>query len=176
MDRVAAGDVRAFEVIHARHSRQALALAKRITARTGDAEEATQDAFVALWRSAANFDADRANLRGWLFAIVRNRSLDRLRSGRHARLQEQPDDLVGLIEAAERTDDQVLAAQDYVDARRLVADLPPEQRQVIDLAYEAGYTQREIAKRVGIPIGTVKGRARLGLKRLRSAACEAQLV
>ena len=74
------------------------------------------------------------------------------------------------VEAPERTEDQVLAMQEHDRARRLVAELPPEQRQVIDLAYFAGYTQEEIADRVGIPLGTVKGRARLGLLKLRRAA------
>jgi RNA polymerase sigma-70 factor, ECF subfamily len=175
MSRVAAGDVRAFETLYDRHSRQAFALAKRITERTADAEEATQDAFMSLWRSAATFDGERASLRTWLLMIVRNRSIDRLRAGAHA-LHDQVAEHADRLEAAERTEEQVMAMQDYVEARRLVAGLPPEQREIIDLAYIAGFTQNEIAARVGIPIGTVKGRARLGLNKLRRAATSTSLL
>jgi RNA polymerase sigma-70 factor (ECF subfamily) len=174
MSRVAAGDVRAFEALYDRHSRHAFALARRITDRTADAEEATQDAFMSLWRSAATFDGERASLRTWLLMIVRNRSIDRLRAGAHAH-HDQVAEHADRLEAAERTEEQVMAMQDYLEARRLVADLPPEQREIIDLAYIAGYTQNEIAARVGIPIGTVKGRARLGLNKLRRAATSKSL-
>jgi RNA polymerase sigma-70 factor (ECF subfamily) len=75
-----------------------------------------------------------------------------------------------VLEAPERTDEQVLAMQDYDRARSLVAELPPEQREVIDLTYLGGFTSTEIAARVGVPLGTVKGRARLGLVKLRRAA------
>jgi RNA polymerase sigma-70 factor, ECF subfamily len=169
VSRVAAGDVRAFEALYDRHSRHAFALARRITGRTADAEEATQDAFMSLWRSAESFDEKRASLRTWLLMIVRNRSIDRLRAGARGHDDEVAEH-ADRLEAAERTEEQVMVRQDYVEARRLVADLPPEQREIIDLAYIAGYTQKEIAARVGIPIGTVKGRARLGLIKLRRAA------
>jgi RNA polymerase sigma-70 factor, ECF subfamily len=174
MTRVAAGDVRAFEALYDRHSRHAFALARRITDRTVDAEEATQDAFMSLWRSAATFDGERASLRTWLLMIVRNRSIDRLRAGAHAH-HDQVAEYADRLEAAERTEEQVMAMQDFSEARRLVADLPPEQREIIDLAYIAGYTQNEIAARVGIPIGTVKGRARLALNKLRRAATSTSL-
>ena len=171
MGRVASGDVRAFEMIYDRHNRQAFALAKRITGRIGGAEEATQDAFIALWGAAPTFDPDRASLRSWLLTVVRNRSIDWLRKGtRHAHHQEPAENAAEGIEAPERTDEQVIAMEQYGNARRLVAELSPEQRQVIDLAYTAGYSQSEIAARVGIPIGTVKGRTRLGLLKLRDAA------
>ena len=175
--RVAAGDVRAFEAIYHRYHRQALSLAGRITNRAGGAEEATQDAFVSLWRGAASFDPERASLRTWLLALVRYRSIDSLRRGTSRALhQEGMADAVERIEAPERTEEQVIAIHEYDEARRLVAKLPPEQREVIDLAYVAGYTQSEIAAKVGVPIGTVKGRTRLGLRKLRRAAvCESDL-
>ena len=138
---------------------------------TGGAEEATQDAFLSLWRGASSFDPERGSLATWLLTLVRYRSIDWLRRGTHRALhQELTQDAVERIEAPERTDEQVLAIQEHDRARRLVAELPPEQREVIDLAYFAGYTQTEIAARVGIPLGTVKSRARLGLLKLRQAA------
>ena len=172
MGRVAGGDARAFEAIYDRHHRQAFSFARRIMGPGGDAEEATQEAFISLWRGAASFNPERASLRTWLFTLVRHRSIDSLRRrGTHtALLQEVSQDAVERIEAPERTDDQVLAIHDHDRARRLVAQLPPEQREVIDLAYFAGHTQTEIATEVGIPLGTVKGRARLALSKLRHAA------
>lgn len=171
MGRVAEGDVRAFEVIYHRHHHQAYSLARRVTGHAGGAEEATQDAFISLWRGAARFDPARGHLRTWLLTLVRNRSIDTLRRGNHRVLhQEMTQDVEQRIEAPERTEEQVLAIVEYDRVLRLVAELPPEQREVIDLAYVAGYTQREIAASVGIPLGTVKGRARLGLLKLRRAA------
>lgn len=169
--RVAAGDAGAFEAIYGRHHRPALALARRIVGRSGAAEEATQDAFLSLWRAAGRFDPDRASVRGWLLTIVRNRSVDALRTGaRHAQHEPLPQDAADRIAGPCRTDEDVLAAQQCTDVRRLVAELSPEQREVIGLAYVAGYTQSEIATRVGIPLGTVKGRTRLALLKLHEAA------
>jgi RNA polymerase sigma-70 factor, ECF subfamily len=171
MGRVAAGDVRAFEAIYDRHHRQAFALANRIVGRTGGAEEATQDAFVSLWRSAAAFEPRLGSLRSWLLAVVRNRSIDLLRKGAQRADHDVFAELAAeRIEAPERTDETVIAMQEYRDARRLLEDLPREQREAIDLAYMGGYTQSEIAAFVGVPLGTVKGRTRLGLLKLRSAA------
>ncbi len=171
MERVAGGDARAFEAIYDRYSRRAYSLARRITGQVAGAEEATQDAFLALWRGASRFDPERASLATWLLALVRYRSIDLLRRGM-PRAQDRvlTEGAAESIEAPERTEDQVIALQEYDQALRLVAELPPEQREVIDLAYFAGYSQTEIAARVGIPLGTVKGRARLGLLKLREAA------
>lgn len=171
MERVAGGDARAFEAIYDRYSRRAYSLARRITGQVAGAEEATQDAFLALWRGASRFDPERASLATWLLALVRYRSIDLLRRGM-PRAQDRvlTEGAAESIEAPERTEDQVIALQEYDQALRLVAELPPEQREVIDLAYFAGYSQTEIAARVGIPLSTVKGRARLGLLKLREAA------
>lgn len=169
--RVALGDVRAFEAIYDRHSRLAFATAKRITGRTGDAEEATQDAFVSLWRAAAKFDPARASLRGWLMSIVRNRSIDLVRRGaRHADHRDLTEHATEALEAPDHVEEQILVKQDHREARQLVAGLPPKQREVIGLAYVAEQTQSEIAARTGVSIGTVKGRTRLALRKLRHAA------
>jgi len=168
MERVAAGDSRAFEAIYDRYHRQAYSLARRITGRETGAEEATQEAFLSLWRGASKFDPKHASLGTWLLSLVRHRSIDWLRRGAaRPRLQGLTDGAAERIEAPERTDEQVMANQEYDRALRLVAELPPEQREVIHLAYLAGYSQTEIAARVGVPIGTVKGRTRLGLRKLR---------
>ena len=171
MERIAGGDSRAFEAIYDRYSGQAYSLARRITGPAGGAEEATQDAFLSLWRKASSFDPERASLATWLLALVRYRSIDLLRQAKPRVLHEGlHEDAAERIEAPERTEEQVLASQEYDRALRLVAELPPEQREVIGLKYVAGYTQQEIAARVGIPLGTAKGRSRLGLLKLRHAA------
>ena len=168
MERVAGGDSRAFETIYDRYHRQAYSLARRITGRETGAEEATQEAFLSLWRGASKFDPEHASLGTWLLSLVRHRSIDWLRRGAvRPRLQGLTDGAAERIEAPERTEEQVMANQEYDRALRLVAELPPEQREVIHLAYLAGYSQTEIAARVGVPVGTVKGRARLGLRKLR---------
>jgi RNA polymerase sigma-70 factor (ECF subfamily) len=171
MGRVAEGDVRAFEAVYDRYSRQAYSLARRITGGAGGAEEATQDAFLSLWRGASSFDPQRARLATWLLALVRYRSIDWLRrSATRALPQDLAEGAAERIEAPESTEEQVLASEECNRAHRLVAELPPEQREVIDLAYFEGYSHTEIAARVGIPLGTVKGRVRLGLLKLRHAA------
>jgi RNA polymerase sigma-70 factor (ECF subfamily) len=170
MTRVAGGDVRAFEAIYDRYHHQAYSLATRIAGRSGAAEEATQDAFLSLWKAAGGFDPERASLGTWLMTLVRNRSIDALRRVTQAmRHCDHGEGAAERIEAPERTDEQVLAADAAHQARRLVAGLPAEQREVIELAYFAGFTQQEIAARTGVPIGTIKGRARLGLGKLRQA-------
>jgi len=171
MERVAAGDANAFEAVYNRHHRQAHALAWRITRRSTGAEEATQDAFLALWRGAARFDAQRGSLATWLLTLVRHRSIDWLRRGATRTAHEVLTE-VGpeTLESPLRTDEQVLDLDDRERALRLMEELPPKQREVIDLAYVSGYSQTEIAARVGIPLGTVKGRARSGLSKLRHAA------
>ena len=170
MHRVAEGDARAFEVVYNRHHVEAYSLARAITRTPGGAEEATQDAFLALWRKASTFDAECGTLAAWLFALVRYRSIDWLRrGGSRAAMLDLTEDAAERLEHPERTDDQVLVSDAHERARRMLEELPPEQREVIDLAYFAGYTQTEIAARVGVPLGTVKGRARLGLARMRAA-------
>ncbi len=167
MRRVATGDARAFEVIYDRHSAQAFGLAMRVTGRRGAAEEATQDAFLGLWRAAPRYDTSRGTLKTWLLSMTRNRSIDCLRrDAPHNRYLEIDDALGERLEAAERTEEQVAAREESRHARQLLLSLPSEQRQVIELAYFKGLTQTEIAEKVGAPLGTVKGRQRLALKKL----------
>lgn len=165
--RVADGDVRAFEAIYDRHSAQVFGLAMRVTSRHRAAEEATQDAFLNLWRTADRYDPSRGTLMAWLLAVVRNRSIDWLRrEARHALDLENDDALLGRLEAPDRTDDQAVTRERARHARQLLVSIPPEQRQVIELAYFKGLTQTEIAVKIGIPLGTVKGRKRLGLTKM----------
>ena len=165
--RVADGDARAFEALYDRHRSQAFGLAVRLTRRPGVAEEVTQDAFMALWRKAGMFDPARGSLSTWLLTFVRHRAIDSLRSDARRGASVELESAAERLEASERTDDEVADREQSRNARRLVTELPQEQRQVIELAYFGGLTQGEIAARVGIPLGTVKGRSRLALEKLR---------
>lgn len=168
--RVADGDVGAFETIYERYRSQAFGLALTLTRRRQAAEEVTQDAFMSLWRGAHSYDPSRASLATWLLSVVRYRAVDSLRrSARHERSSRIDDLLVDRLESGERLDERAVDRERARHARALVGGLPPEQRQVIELAYYGGLSQSEIAARVGVPIGTVKGRSRLALEKLRQA-------
>jgi RNA polymerase sigma-70 factor (ECF subfamily) len=163
--RVAGGDVRSFEAIYDRHSSQAFGLAMRITGRRRAAEEATQDAFLGVWRAARSYDTSRGTLKTWLLSMVRNRSVDIVRrEGRHDRDVQIDDALIDGLESTDRgAAEQVSDREDARDTRQLLLSLSDDQRQVIELAYFSGLTQSEIAVRLGAPLGTIKGRQRLAL-------------
>jgi len=168
MTRVASGDVRAFEAIYDRHRRHAFGMAVRVTGRRSTAEEVTQDAFLSLGRGADAYLPSRGSLRTWLLTLVRNRAIDSLRSGaRHDRIVELDANVKEGLAATERTEDEVARREESRDAQQLLGGLPAEQREVIELAYFIGLTQAEIATKVGVPLGTVKGRSRLALEKLR---------
>jgi RNA polymerase sigma-70 factor (ECF subfamily) len=168
--RVADGDVRAFEAIYDRYSAHAYGLAIRVTGRRRGAEEATQDAFLNLWRTAHRYDPERGTVRTWLLWITRNRSVDWLRrEARHNRNVELSDVLGEQLESTECMEATVAEREQSTHARQMLGSLPAEQRQVIELAYFKGLTQTEIAAKVKIPLGTVKGRQRLALAKLQRA-------
>ena len=173
---VAEGQVPAFEALYDRHRAQAFGLAMRITRRPGIAEEVTQDAFLNLWRKASQFDSARGSLGSWLLTFVRHRAIDALRSGARRERDVGLEGPAEHFEALERTDEEVAHREDSRTAHRLVEELPDDQREVIELAYFAGLTQGEIAARVGIPLGTVKGRSRLALEKLRRSVTTESLV
>jgi RNA polymerase sigma-70 factor (ECF subfamily) len=162
--RTADGDVQAFEAIYDRYSSQAFGVAIRVTGCRRAAEEATQDAFMGVWRAARTYDTSRGSLRAWILSMARNRSIDCLRRGaRHNRDRGIDDALAGRLEAAERTEEVVASREESRHTRQLLLCLPADQRQVVELAYFNGLTQTQIADHVGAPLGTVKGRQRLAL-------------
>lgn len=165
--RVADGDARAFEALYDRYRAPAFGLALRLTGRAGIAEEVTQDAFLNLWRRASRYDPSRGSLGTWLLTFVRHRAIDALRSGARRERNVDLGSVAEHLEAPQRTDDQVARHEDSCTARRLMGELPSAQREVIELAYFGGLTQGEIAAEVGVPLGTVKGRSRLALEKLR---------
>jgi RNA polymerase sigma-70 factor (ECF subfamily) len=177
MLRVVAGDVRAFSAIYHRHSAQAFGLAMRVTGRRTAAEEATQDAFLGLWRAASTYDPSRGALKAWLLSLVRSRSIDWLRrEARHSRHVELDDFITSHLEAKENTEQQVAQDDESRRIRNLLKALPDGQRQAIELAYFGGLTQAEIAVKLNSPVGTIKGRQRLALAKLQQTFADSRPV
>ncbi|TMF37708.1 MAG: sigma-70 family RNA polymerase sigma factor [Chloroflexi bacterium] len=151
----------------------AYGVAIRVLGDPGRAEDAVQDAFMNVWNHAANFDAERGSLRAWLLTSVRNRCIDYLR-GRGGRERKELE-LVGDLEpeaayALSPSDPwrEVSLSLERAAVRDAMASLPVEQRQVIEMAYFGGYSHNEISDMTRVPLGTVKGRMRLGLEKMGS--------
>jgi RNA polymerase sigma-70 factor (ECF subfamily) len=164
---VAQGDAEAFAVLYDRHGRAAYSLAYRMMGERQAAEDLTQDAFLKVWRSATSYRADRGSVRTWLLSIVHNRGIDQLRSlASRRRTQEK------IESSAPRSQPSEAFAESWRNSqreqvRKALGTLPPEQLKILELAYFSGYTHVEIAELLDVPIGTVKGRMRLGLKKIR---------
>ncbi|HST33406.1 MAG TPA: RNA polymerase sigma factor [Solirubrobacteraceae bacterium] len=169
MERVADCDADAFEVVLERHADAAFSLAYRICGRRSVAEDIAQESFLALWRSGARYDRARGSVRTWTLGIVHNRAIDALRrSGTHDRRRASDEGIEETLEAPERTEDQAVENAVSSEIRGALGELPSDQRKVIELAYFGGFTHTEIASMLDTPVGTVKGRMRLGLQKLRS--------
>lgn len=168
MQLVAGGDAGAFEVVLERHADAAFSLAYRMCGRRSLAEDVAQESFLALWRSGGRYDRARGSVRTWTLGIVHNRAIDALRrSSVHERRRAADEGLEEDLEAPDRTDVQVINNAASQEVRVALGELPDEQRRVIELAYFGGFTHAEIASMLNAPIGTIKGRMRLGLDKLR---------
>ncbi len=163
---IARQDADALVALFDRYNRLAFGLAYRILGDAFVAEEVVQDAFMSIWHNAASYDLSRGTVRTWLLTIVRNRAIDQLR-GRFGRSQSDVDlDTVAPLLAAPDEWDDLLSEIQASAVRAALRALPEEQRVAIELAYFEGLTHVEIAERLGIPLGTVKSRLRLGLQKL----------
>jgi RNA polymerase sigma-70 factor, ECF subfamily len=160
----------AFEVIYDRHADAAFSLAFRMCSQRALAEDVVQEAFLSLWRSRARYDRDRGSVRTWVLGIVHNRAIDALRR-RAVRDRGIVDDegIEERIAAPERTDLDVARREEAREIRDALDDLPEEQSRVIELAYFGGLTHVQIASMLDAPVGTIKGRMRLGLAKMRMA-------
>jgi RNA polymerase sigma-70 factor (ECF subfamily) len=167
-------DAGAFEVFYDRHGGAAYSLAYRIVGEQAAAEDVTQEAFVSIWRSGARYDRARGSVRSWTLGIVRNRAIDllRSRSSRAPKLDFDDDAVLEQRPAGELTEDEALRRETADELRGALSELPGEQSKVIELAYFGGFSQSEIAAMVGVPLGTVKGRMRLGLEKIRGRLAE----
>jgi RNA polymerase sigma-70 factor (ECF subfamily) len=165
MLRVQRGDAHAFEVLYDRHWKAVFSLAMRILDDRGRAADVAQETFIALWLSRGQYRSDRGRLRWWLQSIVRNRAIDTQRRDRGDVPRSPPP--FELTVAPDSTEEEVLAGDERRELGVLVAHLPAEQRAVIELAFYGGLTHAEITERLGVPLGTIKGRMRSALERLR---------
>ena len=162
------GDAQAFEVIYERHASAAFSLAYRMTGRRGAAEDVVQEAFLSLWRSGARYDRTRGSVRTWVLGIVHHRAIDSLRRNlRHDKHRASDEGIEERFEAKDRTDLQAARSEEAAEVRTALAALPDEQSRAIELAYFGGFSHSEIATMLETPVGTVKGRIRLGLEKLR---------
>jgi RNA polymerase sigma-70 factor, ECF subfamily len=167
-------DPLAFEVFYDRHGAPAYSLAQRIVGDAQLAEDVTQEAFLSIWRSKAGYDAARGSVRSWSLGIVRNRAIDALRRAATPAPRLDLDDEPTLeAQPSERlTDAEAIRRETARRVRGALSGLPREQSQVIELAYFGGFSQSEIADMLGLALGTVKGRMRLGLEKVRAGIAE----
>jgi RNA polymerase sigma-70 factor, ECF subfamily len=164
----------AFEVLYDRHGGAAYSLAYRILGDRAAAEDVTQEAFISIWRSGARYDRGRGSVRSWMLSIVRNRAIDALRSkaARAPRLSFDEEAILEQRPADDRTDEEAIRREAADQLRGALGGLPGDQSRVIELAYFGGFSQSEIARMLGVPLGTVKGRMRLGLEKIRGDLAE----
>ncbi len=174
MPLIGARDPEAFAVLYDRHGGAAYSLAYRIVGEPGMAEDVTQEAFISLWRSGARYDRARGSVRSWMLSIVRNRAIDALRAGggRAPKLTFDDEALLEQRPAGELTEEEAIRRETADQLRGVIGQLPDDQSKVIELAYFGGFSQAEIARMLGVPLGTVKGRMRLGLEKIRGKLAE----
>ena len=162
------GDARAFELFYDRHSGPAFSLAYRMVGNRTVAEDVSQEAFVSIWRSRLRYQSDRGSVRTWVLGIVHHRAIDALRRNTvHDKRRASAEGIEERFEAPEQTDVEAARREEARTVRAAIDELPSEQVRVIELAYFGGFSHSQIASQLEMPIGTVKGRMRLGLDKLR---------
>jgi RNA polymerase sigma-70 factor (ECF subfamily) len=162
------GDTDALRMLYERYGGIVFGMTHRLLGDRQAAEECTQDVFVSVWRTASSYDPRRARVSTWLLSIARNRAVDATR--RRAARPVDPYEDVEPAELTPDTADLVAQADEASRVAAAMAELPDVQRETLSLAYFEGLSHSEIAERLGLPVGTVKGRIRLALDRLRAIA------
>ena len=167
MPLVEAADAEAFAALYDRHGRAAYSLAYRMMGERQEAEDVVQEAFIKVWRSAGGYRVGRGSVRTWILSIVHNRGIDQLRS--HASRRRTQDKVEASAPKSEPSEafSEAWANTQREQVREALNTLPQEQLKILELAYFSGYTHVEIAERLDLPLGTVKGRMRLGLRKIR---------
>lgn len=166
MARLSAGDQSAVGDLYDRYGRQVYALACRMLADSAAAEDVTQEVFVKVWRNAARFDPERGRAGSWILHLAYTTTVDQMRARRYtapSRFEETPEEPDPAADPAGDAEVSVMGTQ----VRSAMMRLPAEQRQALEMAYFGAMSQQEIARSLNIPLGTVKGRVRLGLESLR---------
>ena len=160
----------AVEQLYSRYKQFMYGLAYTILRDSYLAEDIIQDVFFTLWHKAVSYQKELGSLKNWLQTIVRNRALDKVRSAMYREYQFAHLQVVSgqdIVSHEPEMWQQVWGGEQAVFIRKALAELPQEQRQVIELSYFAGYTHTEIASQLQLPVGTVKGRIRLGLAKIK---------
>ena len=175
VSRLLLGDEEAFRDLFGRYAPSALALARRVVREPAIAQETVQEAFLAVWRSPAAFDPDRGSVKSWLMGIVHNRAVDAVRrEAAQQRRAEASSVFDPPVEVADQVLDQIGLPEERRAVRQALALLPAPQREVIELMYFSGLSQSQVAQRLSVPLGTVKSRTLLGMRRLRAELMEAE--
>ena len=164
---VEAADAEAFATLYDRHSRAAFSLAYRMMGERQASEDLTQDAFLKVWRSAKSYRAERGSVRTWILSIVHNRGIDQIRSQASRRRTQEKIEASAPRSQPSEAFAETLRNSQRDQVREALDTLPPEQLKILELAYFSGYTHVEISDLLRLPLGTVKGRMRLGLKKIR---------
>ncbi len=164
-------DREALASLYDRYGRRVFALAARILNDPVGSEEVTQDVFMSVWRRGASYTSKKGKFTTWLFSIAHNRTIDELRKRRRDRSRENDDieDHYDLKSSDISPADAAVAQSEYAKVKAAMDNLPEEQKSVVELSYFKGLAQTEIATKTGQPLGTVKTRMRLALKKLRVA-------
>jgi RNA polymerase sigma-70 factor (ECF subfamily) len=161
------GDAEALAALYDRHGRMAYSLAYRMMGEKQEAEDVVQEAFIKVWRSAGGYRVGRGSVRTWILSIVHNSGIDQIRShARRGRMQDKVEASAPTSEPSEAFAETWRNTQQE-QVREALNTLPQEQLKILELAYFSGYTRVEIAERLELPLGTVKGRMRLGLQKIR---------
>ena len=169
VERIAAGDAEALGELYDRYGRVAFGVLYRMLPGPEAAEEVAQDAFHSVWRQARSYRPERGSVRTWLLAICRNAAIDWRRTrGKRLEREVSIDAAADLLGDA-RVEERVVSAMRAARVRKIVGELPKEQREVLALAFWGGYSQSEIAARTDTPLGTVKSRVRLAMNKLRQS-------
>jgi RNA polymerase sigma-70 factor (ECF subfamily) len=164
---VEAADAKAFATLYDRHSRAAFSLAYRMMGERQASEDLAQDAFLKVWRNASSYRADRGSVRTWILSIVHNRGIDQIRSQASRRRTQEKIEASAPRSQPSEAFAETLRNSQRDQVREALDTLPPEQLKILELAYFSGYTHVEISDLLRLPLGTVKGRMRLGLKKIR---------
>ncbi len=168
MELVREGHARAFEIVFDRHCGAAFSLAYRMCGRQARAEDVVQEAFLSIWRSGARYDRARGSVRSWILSTVHNRAVDAIRHEVSKEGRNTGDEgLAERVPSGEHIDAEVQQRDDAHRVRIALHELPSDQRRVIELSYFGGFSHSQIAEILELPAGTVKGRMRLGLSKLR---------
>lgn len=165
-------DEEAFRGLFARYAPTAHALAKRVIRQPHLAEEIVQEAFMAVWRNPASYDAERGSVKSWLMGMVHHRAVDLVRREESYRRRAEdsiPQVIHEVTDHAEDVAQEVGLPEERRIVRSALDELPAEQREVLTLMYFDGLSQSQIAERTGLPLGTVKSRTLLGMRRMRTS-------